>query len=99
MNGPNAPAGASRQHPLEHLHPRSLKYLSDRLQDLVRRRLWLKVLIGMALGIGTGILLGPSLDWVRPTLAAKIGGWLALPGQVFLAMIQMIVVPLAPRST
>jgi len=49
----------SLTHPLELLHPRSLKFLSDRLQDLVRCRLWLRVLVGMLLGVGTGILLGP----------------------------------------
>ena len=86
------------KHPLERLHPRSLKFLSDRLQDLVRQRLWLKVLIGMLLGIGTGILIGPSVGWVRPELATAIGSWLALPGQIFLGLIQMIVVPLVFAS-
>ena len=88
----------STAHPLQILHPRSLKFLSDRLQDLVRRRLWLKVLIGMVLGIGTGIVLGPSVGWVTQDVAESVGGWLALPGQVFLGLIQMIVVPLVFAS-
>ncbi len=86
------------EHPLQALHPRSLKFLSDRLQDLVRRRLWLQVLIGMMLGIGAGVLLGPSMGYVQPEMATSIGGWLALPGQIFLGLIQMIVVPLVFAS-
>ena len=78
--------------------PRSLKALSDSLNRLVAGRLWLKVLIGMALGIAVGILLGPSIGWVRPPLAATLSDWLALPGQLFLALIQMIVVPLVFAS-
>lgn len=85
-------------HPIQILHPRSLRFLSDRLQDLVRRRLWLKVLIGMMLGIGIGIALGPSVGWLAPEDSISIGRWLALPGQVFLGMIQMIVVPLVFAS-
>ncbi|MDF1812932.1 MAG: dicarboxylate/amino acid:cation symporter [Verrucomicrobiales bacterium] len=83
-----------KQHPLELLHPRSLVNFRRQLQSLVEGRLWLKVLIGMVLGIGTGILLGPSSDLVSKEAARNIGNWLALPGQLFLASIQMIVIPL-----
>lgn len=85
-------------HPLELLYPRSLKYLAGYLQSLVRGRLWLQVLIGMVLGLGTGILLGPSVGWVRPATSAVIGDWLAFPGKLFLALIQMIVIPLVVAS-
>ncbi len=81
-------------HPLEHLHPRSLVNFKHQLQALVEGRLWLKVLIGMVLGIGTGILLGPSAALIDQDIAHTIGDWLALPGQFFLALIQMIVIPL-----
>ena len=37
----------SQVHPLEILHPRSLKYLAGSLQLLIRGRLWLQVLIGI----------------------------------------------------
>jgi len=83
---------------IELLQPRSLKYLSGHLSRLVAGRLWLKVLIGMALGIVTGIALGPSAGWVEPPTAAMIGNWLALPGHLFLVLIQMIVVPLVFAS-
>jgi len=76
----------------------SLGQLSDRLAMLVRGRLWLQVLIGMALGIGTGILLGPSTGWLEARTALLVGNWLALPGQLFLTLIQMIVIPLVFAS-
>lgn len=83
---------------LESLHPRSLKYLSSYLQSLIRGRLWLQVLVGMVLGICTGILLGPGPGWVNTSTAAIISDWLAFPGRLFLAMIQMIVIPLVFAS-
>ncbi|MDF1754518.1 MAG: dicarboxylate/amino acid:cation symporter [Verrucomicrobiales bacterium] len=83
-----------KPHPLQMLHPRSLGLLKQQLQSLVEGRLWLKVLIGMVLGIGTGILLGPSAGLVDQGISWNIGNWLALPGQLFLALIQMIVIPL-----
>ena len=80
------------------LQPRSLKYLSASLQGLIRGKLWLQVLVGMFLGIVVGILMGPSLGWVSPADAAAISDWLALPGKLFLALIQMIVIPLVFAS-
>ena len=80
------------------LHPRSLRFESYRLVGLVRSRLWLQVLIGMALGIAVGIALGPSVGWLDPATSAVVGSWLALPGHVFLAALQMIVVPLVVAS-
>lgn len=85
-------------HPLELLYPRSLKYLAGHLQALVRGRLWLQVLIGMMLGVGTGILMGPSVGWIDPRTSAIVGDWLAFPGKLFLAAIQMIVIPLVVAS-
>jgi Na+/H+-dicarboxylate symporter len=85
-------------HPLELLYPRSLKYLAGNLQALVRGRLWLQVLIGMMLGVGTGILMGPSVGWIDPGTSAIVGDWLAFPGKLFLAAIQMIVIPLVVAS-
>jgi Na+/H+-dicarboxylate symporter len=83
---------------LEMLNPRSLKYLSSSLATLVEGRLWLKVLISMFAGLIAGVLLGPDANLVPPTTGALIGSWLALPGQLFLVIIQMIVVPLVIAS-
>jgi Na+/H+-dicarboxylate symporter len=83
---------------LEHLQPRSLARLSGQLAGMVEGRLWLKVLIAMALGLLFGSLLGPSAGLVEPATGATIGSWLALPGRLFLASIQMIVIPLVIAS-
>ena len=85
----------------EHTNPvrrRSLLPFAASLQTLVRGRLWLQVLIGMALGVATGTLLGPTTGWLPPDTASVIGNWLAFPGQLFLALIQMIVIPLVFAS-
>lgn len=78
--------------------PKSLKQLSQHLQGLIKGRLWIKILIGMALGIGVGILIGPTAGLLPERLSTTIGNWLALPGHLFLALIQMIVVPLVFAS-
>ena len=83
---------------LEALNLRSLKHLSGYLSTLVEGRLWLKVLIGMGLGLLLGVLLGPSAGFVEPRTGVLLGNWLALPGQLFLAVIQMIIVPLVIAS-
>lgn len=77
---------------------RSLKELSSELRHLIKSRLWLKVIIGMVLGIGVGFALGPSAGWVDPKIADTITHWLALPGNLFLGMVKMIVIPLIVAS-
>lgn len=79
-------------------YPRPLRHLSIYLSGLVQGRLWLKVLIGMLLGLVVGTLLGPSVGLVEPATGTLIGNWLAFPGQLFLATIQMIVIPLVIAS-
>ena len=85
-------------HTLTHLSPRSLARLNGYLAGLVEGRLWLKVIIGMLLGLGTGALLGPSAQLVEPSTGAALSNWLAFPGRLFLATIQMIVIPLVVAS-
>lgn len=80
------------------LHPRSLKHLSSELQSLIQGRLWLQVMIAMVAGILVGILLGPESGLVAPATADVVSNWFAFPGQLFLAMIQMIVIPLVFAS-
>ncbi|MBO6634287.1 dicarboxylate/amino acid:cation symporter [Parvibaculum sp.] len=83
---------------VEHIFPKSQKFLTGRFNRLVQGRLWLQVLIGMVLGIGTGLLINPDTGFVSKPVANGIGEWLALPGNLFLAFIQMIVVPLILAS-
>ncbi|MFW5926149.1 MAG: dicarboxylate/amino acid:cation symporter [Myxococcota bacterium] len=79
---------------LERIHPRNLKFAVTHLQGLVRTHLWAQILLGMVLGIGVGVALGPTAGWVERDTARIVGEWLALPGMLFLALIQMIVIPL-----
>jgi Na+/H+-dicarboxylate symporter len=80
--------------PIERIHPRNLKYLAHYLDGLVAGRLWAKILFAMAAGIAVGIVLGPTTGWFPAAWAGPLGEWLALPGLLFLTIIQMIVVPL-----
>ncbi len=77
---------------------RSLLPFASSLQALVRGRLWLQVLVGMTLGVITGLFIGPTTGLLPSDTASVIGNWLALPGQLFLALIQMIVIPLVFSS-
>lgn len=74
------------------------KNLANQLDNLIDGRLWLKVIIALILGVISGILLGPDLGFVNSELVVPLTAWLALPGQIFLAIIQMIVVPLVVAS-
>lgn len=84
--------------PLEAIQVEPLRRLAGTLERLIENRLWLKVLVGMALGVATGVAMGPSVGLVPPAVAGTLVNWLALPGTLFLALIQMIVVPLVFAS-
>jgi len=75
-----------------------ITYLSRYLYKLVYGHLWAQVLVGMMLGILVGILLGPAVGIVQPKIANVVTNWLALPGQLFLLLIQMVVIPLVIAS-
>ncbi len=77
---------------------RSLLNLGDSLTSLMRERLWLQVIVGMILGIVTGILIGPGAGLVPERAALLIANWVALPGQLFLLSIQFVVIPLIVAS-
>lgn len=77
---------------------KSLKSLNHYLQKLVENRLWLKVLIALFLGVGFGLLLSPENGWASKDLAETLGNWLALPGVLFLKLVQMIMIPLIVAS-
>lgn len=81
--------------------PRPILALQDmyrHLQRLVETRLWLKVLIGMFLGIGLGVVLSADAALVPAHLATPLIDWLALPGLLFIRLIQMIMIPLVVTS-
>lgn len=76
------------------LEIRSLNNLSVHLDRLIKGRLWLKVIIGLILGAGLGILINPSAGLVSENFSLSLANWLDLPGQIFMRLVQMIMIPL-----
>lgn len=63
------------------------------------KQLWFKVIIGMILGVICGLILSPSaLALVPNDIALTIAPWVALAGNIFLALIKMVVIPLVMSS-
>ena len=77
---------------------RSLPKQRAHLEGLTEQRLWLQVLIAMGLGIGFGVLFGPTSGLVSTTTSVLIGNWVSLPGKLFLLAIQFVVIPLVVAS-
>ncbi len=87
-------AEAERTSSIGAVFPRPISYLSHSLSGLLRAKLWLQIVVSMIAGIVVGVLIGPTTGAVDPRIAAVIGDWFAFPGLLFLALIQMIVIPL-----
>ena len=63
------------------------------------QKLWFKVLLGMFLGVSLGLILSPSAFALVPqSVAIAIVPWVALVGNIFLALIKMVVIPLVMSS-
>lgn len=77
---------------------KSLKSLHLYLQSLIEGKLWLKVIIALFLGVGFGLLMAPQNGWLSIEFADTLGKWLALPGMLFLKLVQMIMIPLIVTS-
>lgn len=71
-----------------------LNQLTDHLQRLIKGQLWAKVLLGIALGIGLGMLLNPEAGLISAEVSEKTAGWLDMPGKIFLRLVQMVMIPL-----
>ncbi len=76
------------------LEIRPLNNLSVYLDRLVKGRLWLKVLIALVIGAGLGVLINPSTGLVSEGFSLSFASWLDLPGQIFMRLVQMIMIPL-----
>jgi Na+/H+-dicarboxylate symporter len=72
--------------------------LYSQLQGLVESKLWARVLLGLGLGVGAGFVLGPTTGLVDAETSRQVTGWLALPGHVFIGLVQMIMIPLIVAS-
>lgn len=77
---------------------RPLNNLSIYLDRLIQGRLWLKVIIGLILGAGLGILINPSTGFVTEEFSSNLTNWLDLPGQIFMKLVKMIMIPLIIAS-
>lgn len=63
------------------------------------KTLWLKIIIGMVLGLGLGIILSPSGGAIVSGETALVWGeWIALPGVIFLGLLSMVIIPLVISS-
>lgn len=71
-----------------------LNSLSHHLDRLIQGRLWLKVIIGLVLGASLGIIINPSSGFVSEETSLSLASWLDLPGQIFMRLVQMIMIPL-----
>lgn len=68
--------------------------LYEYLHSFVQRRLWLRVLIAMVLGIALGAYLSTSPSWISPKNLESLIDWIAFPGNLFIRIVQMIMIPL-----
>lgn len=75
-----------------------LSDLTSYLQNLINTKLWVKVLVAIALGSLLGFIISPGTGWVSPDISAPLTDWLGLPGILFLKLVQMIMIPLIVAS-
>lgn len=71
-----------------------LNELSIYLERLIKGKLWLQVIVALFFGAGLGVLLNPSFGLIQENVSENLAGWLDLPGQIFLKLVQMIMIPL-----
>ena len=75
------------------------KSLSQSTQFILDQHLWIKILAGMLLGVAIGLILSPEgLAVLAQPDAYAAGEWIALPGTLFLGLIQMVIIPLVVCS-
>ena len=73
---------------------KSFEYTIPQITYLIKKRLWAQVLAGLFLGLLLGIFLGPEAGIVEKDTVSLITNWLSIPANLFLKIIQMIIVPL-----
>lgn len=78
--------------------PRPFRDLALTIETLLHGKLWLQALVGLGLGLGFGLLLGPDAGLFRADEVRVITEWIALPGDLFLRLITMVLIPLVAAS-
>jgi Na+/H+-dicarboxylate symporter len=73
---------------------KSFKYPIPQITYLVKKKLWAQVLFALFLGLMVGVMLGPEIGLVEKETAKIITDWLSIPANLFLKIIQMIIIPL-----
>jgi len=73
---------------------RSFTQSIPQIRYLVKKKLWAQVLVALFVGLLVGLALGPETGWVEKETAETITDWLSIPANLFLKIIQMIIVPL-----
>lgn len=76
----------------------AVRELGRGLDRYVQGRLWAKIILALVLGILTGYLMGEEVGLIQTDLSKSITSWMALPGQVFLSLIKLVVIPLVFAS-
>lgn len=79
---------------LKFIKKSSIKERAKNLAYLLKTKLYFKVIVALFYGILVGLILGPTIGIIDPNLSKILTEWIALPGYIFLSLIQMIVIPL-----
>jgi len=73
---------------------KSFKFSTPQVTYLIKKKLWAQVILALFLGLALGIVLGPEVGVVEKETAELITDWLSIPANLFLKIIQMIIMPL-----
>lgn len=73
---------------------KSFGFSTPHITYLIKKKLWAQVIVALFLGLALGIVLGPETGFVESETAKIITDWLSIPANLFLKIIQMIIVPL-----
>ena len=73
---------------------KSFTFSTPQITYLIKKRLWAQVILALFLGLLLGIFLGPETGIVEQETAELVTSWLSIPANLFLKIIQMIIIPL-----
>ena len=73
---------------------KSFHFHVPQITYLIKRKLWAQVVFALFLGLAFGVFLGPEVGIVDKDTAGIITNWLSIPANLFLKIIQMIIIPL-----
>ncbi len=80
------------------LGSKAIRDLGRGLDRYVQGKLWVKIIFSLILGIVAGYLLGEEMGLISTATAKTVTNWMALPGQLFLGLVKLVVIPLVFAS-